>query len=189
MELQTDSNDWLQWPGGTSITSCRAPALPGDGPKRAGQRTQANDQQNQPLSVRANPKPRTGLKPLHLAAKKKRGRPRKPAGGFRPPANHQGGQGPLKTAQIGQGSLKQPKAGSRPGASFNAGPGELLAPNSIGAPSPNATIGLGAPNAALNQICRMQPEYLINFRFLLLQLQLNLPLFLPPLITPAALMY
>ncbi|KAJ9048412.1 hypothetical protein DSO57_1035341 [Entomophthora muscae] len=142
------------------------------------------------LSVRANPKPGTGFEPLRSAAKQKRGRPRKPTGGFKPPATHQGGQGPLQTALAYLGSSKQPEAGSCPGASFNAGPGELAAPNGIGAPSPNATIGLGAPNAVLNQICcRMQPADLIKFRFLLLPLQLNLPLFLPPPITPAALMY
>ncbi|KAJ9070074.1 hypothetical protein DSO57_1012130 [Entomophthora muscae] len=45
--------------------------------------------------VRANPKPRTGFEPLRLAAKQKRGQPRKPSGGLEPPATHQGGQGPL----------------------------------------------------------------------------------------------
>ncbi|KAJ9078485.1 hypothetical protein DSO57_1006260 [Entomophthora muscae] len=40
--------------------------------------------------VRANPKPRMGFKPLCLAVKQKQGQPRKPAGGFKPPATHQG---------------------------------------------------------------------------------------------------
>ncbi|KAJ9082702.1 hypothetical protein DSO57_1002219 [Entomophthora muscae] len=43
------------------------------------------------MAVRANPKPGTGFEPLHLAVKQKRGWLRKPAGGFEPPATHQGG--------------------------------------------------------------------------------------------------
>ncbi|KAJ9079126.1 hypothetical protein DSO57_1038708 [Entomophthora muscae] len=36
----------------------------------------------------AKPKPRTGFKPPHSAAKQKQGQPRKPAGGFDPPSIH-----------------------------------------------------------------------------------------------------
>ncbi|KAJ9065799.1 hypothetical protein DSO57_1016009 [Entomophthora muscae] len=134
----------------------------------------------------ANPKPRTGFEPPHLAAKQKQGRLRKPAGGFKPPATHQGGQGLLQTALAYLGSLKQPKARSCPGASFNAGPGELAAPSGIGAPSPNALIGLGASNTTLNQICcRIQPADLKNSRILLLQMQ-HPTLFPPPPINPIA---
>ncbi|KAJ9073279.1 hypothetical protein DSO57_1018161, partial [Entomophthora muscae] len=98
-------------------------------------------------------KPRTGVEPLHLAAKKKRGCLQKPAGGFKPPTTHQGRRGLFQTTLTYLGSLKWPEAGSRPGASFNAGLGELAAPSGIRAPSPNAIIGLGASNAILNQIC------------------------------------
>ncbi|KAJ9074105.1 hypothetical protein DSO57_1009700 [Entomophthora muscae] len=52
-----------------------------------------------------------------------------------------------------KGPLSSAQYGSQPVASFNTGPGELAAPISIGASSPNAIIGLGGFNATLNQIC------------------------------------
>ncbi|KAJ9077596.1 hypothetical protein DSO57_1015220 [Entomophthora muscae] len=111
----------------------------------------------------------------------------KPGTGFKPPATHQGVQGPLQTALAYLGSSKQPKAGSHPGASLNAGLGELVAPSSIGAPSHNALIGQGAANATLNQICcRIQPADLKNPRILLLQMQYSTLLFPPPPINPIA---
>ncbi|KAJ9076555.1 hypothetical protein DSO57_1024973 [Entomophthora muscae] len=88
--------------------------------------------------------PGTGFEPSHQAAKQKRKRLQKLAGGFKSP-NHPPGWK--------WGSLNCLQDVTWPGASINTGPGELVAPNVIGAPSPNATIGLGAPNAVLNQIC------------------------------------
>ncbi|KAJ9063160.1 hypothetical protein DSO57_1002894 [Entomophthora muscae] len=106
------------------------------------------------LSVRASTrKSGMGFELPNLAAKQKRRQPQKPTGGFKPPDTHQGGCGAVQTFLAYLGCLNCPQGRICPGASIETGLGELAAPNSIGAPSPNAIIGLGAPNAALNQIC------------------------------------
>ncbi|KAJ9075029.1 hypothetical protein DSO57_1000313 [Entomophthora muscae] len=94
----------------------------------------------------------TGFEPPHSAAKQKQGWLQKPARGFESLTTHQDRQGLIQTALAILGSLNQPQNRSCPGASLNTGLGELAALNGIGAPSPNAIIGLGASNVPLNQI-------------------------------------
>ncbi|KAJ9070107.1 hypothetical protein DSO57_1011722 [Entomophthora muscae] len=86
-------------------------------------------------------------------SKQKRRQPGKLTGGFKPPTTHQGRQEAVQTALAYLVSLNFPKGKLCPGASSGTGLGELVAPNSIGAPSPNSIIGLGAVNAIVEKIC------------------------------------
>ncbi|KAJ9083679.1 hypothetical protein DSO57_1032362 [Entomophthora muscae] len=96
--------------------------------------------------------PGTGFEPPHRVAKQKHRQLQKPTGRFKPPTTHQGRFEAVQTALTYLSSLNCPPGETQPGASIKTGLGELAASTGIGAPSSNSIIGLGAPNATLDQI-------------------------------------
>ncbi|KAJ9080720.1 hypothetical protein DSO57_1022002 [Entomophthora muscae] len=94
-----------------------------------------------------------GIEPATVAAKQKHGQPRKPAGGFEPPTNHQGGWEPTLKREIGLNLLSIMKHSKMTRASLQTGPGGLAALNSSRATSSNATNELGGSHQLVNDFC------------------------------------
>ncbi|KAJ9074046.1 hypothetical protein DSO57_1010135, partial [Entomophthora muscae] len=88
-----------------------------------------------------------------IAVKQKRGQLHKPAGGFEPPKNHQGGQKPTFERKSGLNSIITTVSNKAIRASLLTSPGGLAAPNSSRATSSNATNELGGSLLRINGVC------------------------------------
>ncbi|KAJ9064550.1 hypothetical protein DSO57_1029479 [Entomophthora muscae] len=94
-----------------------------------------------------------GIKPTIFAGKQKHGRLRKPAGGFEPPTNHQGGCKPTLKREIIFNTHSVTELVKITRASLQTGPGGLAAPNSSRATSSNAKNELDDSHQLINDYC------------------------------------